>query len=160
MQERCNSTANALQLLLFYTDPSICCHSQLEFGNQVQPLLFIQYRLVPLKYIQNNSTLHQSKQCWVLKINQTYKRYTMSLLQRWTMVCLSFFILGENFYAMMKPTSNMEPSCCLNSSPPGQNGHHFADNIFRLFSMNERSYILIKTNEPMLTPFINAYMRH
>ena len=32
----------------------------------------------------------------------------------------------------------------LNSSPPGQNGHHFADNIFRCIFMTEKFCILIK----------------
>ena len=32
----------------------------------------------------------------------------------------------------------------LNSSPPGQNGSNFADNIFRCIFMNEKFCILIK----------------
>ena len=32
----------------------------------------------------------------------------------------------------------------VNSSPPGQNGLHFADDIFRCIFMNEKSSILIK----------------
>ena len=32
----------------------------------------------------------------------------------------------------------------LNSSPPGQNGRHFADNIFRCIFVNEKFCILIK----------------
>ena len=32
----------------------------------------------------------------------------------------------------------------VNSSPPGQNGRHLADDIFRLIFMNEKSCILIK----------------
>ena len=32
----------------------------------------------------------------------------------------------------------------MNSSPPGQNGRHFTDNIFRYNSMNEKFCILIK----------------
>ena len=31
----------------------------------------------------------------------------------------------------------------LNSSPPGQNGHHFADDIIRCIFMNGNFYILI-----------------
>ena len=30
------------------------------------------------------------------------------------------------------------------SSPPEQNGRHFADNVFRCIFVNEKSYILIK----------------
>ena len=32
----------------------------------------------------------------------------------------------------------------FNSSLPGQNGHHFADDIFRCIFMNEKSCIMIK----------------
>ena len=32
----------------------------------------------------------------------------------------------------------------INSSPLGQNGYHFADDIFRCIFMNEKCYILIK----------------
>ena len=33
---------------------------------------------------------------------------------------------------------------CFNSSPPGQNGHHFADDIFICIFVNEKFCILIK----------------
>ena len=32
----------------------------------------------------------------------------------------------------------------VNSSPPGENGHHFADDIFRCIFVNEKFYIVIK----------------
>ena len=32
----------------------------------------------------------------------------------------------------------------VNSSPPGQNGRHFADDIFRFIFVNEKIFILIK----------------
>ena len=32
----------------------------------------------------------------------------------------------------------------FNSSPSGQNGHHFADDIFRYILVNENFYSLIK----------------
>ena len=78
----------------------------------------------------------------------------------------------------------------LNSSPPGQNGCHFADDVFKCIFVNEKFYILIKISlkfipkgpidnkaalvqvmpwrrivdkplpEPMLIPFTDAYMRH
>ena len=32
----------------------------------------------------------------------------------------------------------------VNSSPPGQNGRHFADDVFRCIFMNEKLSILIK----------------
>ena len=78
----------------------------------------------------------------------------------------------------------------INSSPHGQNGRRFADDIFRCIFMNEKFCILIKISlkfvpkgpidnkpalvqimawhlfgakslsEPMLIQFIDAYMRH
>ena len=78
----------------------------------------------------------------------------------------------------------------VDSSPPGQNGCHFADNIFKCMFMNEKFYILIRISlkfvpkgaddnksvsvqvmawcrtgnkplpEPMLTLFTGAYIRH
>ena len=77
----------------------------------------------------------------------------------------------------------------LNSSPPGQNGHHFADDIFKCIFVNEKFCILIEISlkfvpkglidnnpalvqitawrwigdkplsEPMLTWSTDAYMR-
>ena len=74
--------------------------------------------------------------------------------------------------------------------PPGQNGHHFADDVFRSIFVNEKFCILVKISlkfvpkgpidnnpaqvqimvwcrlgdkplsEPMLTWFTDAYMRH
>ena len=78
----------------------------------------------------------------------------------------------------------------LNSSPLGQNGRQFSDDIFRCISVNEKVFILIQTSlkfvpkcpidnkpalfqimawrrigdkplfEPMLYRFTDAYMRH
>ena len=78
----------------------------------------------------------------------------------------------------------------VNSSPSGQNGHHFADGIFRCICVTEKFWIFIKISlnfvpeglidsnqalveimawrrigdkplsEPMLTWFTDAYMRH
>ena len=78
----------------------------------------------------------------------------------------------------------------VNSSPPGQNGRHFPDDILKCIFMNENFCILIEISlkfvpngpiknipalvqimawrqpgdkplsEPMLTQFIDAYMRH
>ena len=36
------------------------------------------------------------------------------------------------------------PASCINSSPPGQNGRLFADNIFKCIFVNEKFHILIK----------------
>ena len=78
----------------------------------------------------------------------------------------------------------------VNSSPPGQNGHHFTDDIFKYISLNENCCISIEISlkcvpknpidnmpvlvqimawrllgdkplsETMLSQFTNAYMRH
>ena len=39
----------------------------------------------------------------------------------------------------------------INSSPPGKNGHHFADDIFRCIFVNEKICILIKIS-PKFVP--------
>ena len=39
----------------------------------------------------------------------------------------------------------------VNSSPPGQNGHHFADNIFRCIFMHENVGILIEISLKFVT---------
>ena len=72
---------------------------------------------------------------------------------------------------------------CLNSSPPGHNGHHFTDDIFRCIFENEKFVFWFKFHwslfirglidnmawlltvnkplpEPMMTLFTNTYMRH
>ena len=86
-------------------------------------------------------------------------------------------------YGVTRPQS-------VNSSPSGQNGHHFADDIFRCIFVNEKFCILIKISlkfaakgsiddnpalieimawrqigdkplsEPMLTQFTDVYMQH
>ena len=45
-----------------------------------------------------------------------------------------------------KPAHDLEPLLLtwINSSPPGQNGRHFADDIFRSIFMNEKFSILNK----------------
>ena len=97
-------------------------------------------------------------------------------------------------YALENVISEMAailyPHPCVDSSPPGQNGHHFADNIFRYIFVNEKFCTLIKISlkfvpkgsvdykaalvrvmgwrrlgdrplsEPMLTPFTDAYLWH
>ena len=87
--------------------------------------------------------------------------------------------------------SEMNISCLLNTSfPPGQNGHHFTDDIFKCIFMNEKFHILIQISlkfvlnipidsksamvqvmawrrtgdkpltEPMVAEFTDAYMQH
>ena len=97
------------------------------------------------------------------------------------MESISFFIMDAHF---------IHAWILVNSSPSGQNGCHFADDSFRCIFVNEKFCILIKISlkfvpegpidnnsalvqimawrqigdkslsEPMLTEFIDAYMRH
>ena len=53
-------------------------------------------------------------------------------------------------YLFNNPTAQLsmvyrETCYVLNKSPPGQNGRHFADDIFRFIFVNEWFAILIKT---------------
>ena len=87
-------------------------------------------------------------------------------------------------------TKTIHDVFAVNSSPPGQNDHHFADEIFRCIFVNENIYILTKISlkfvpegtinnnlalvyivawrrigdkplsEPMLPRFTDAYIRH
>ena len=87
-------------------------------------------------------------------------------------------------------TDHVIVSLDINSSPPGQNGRHFADDIFKCMFVNEKFCILNRLSlkfvpkglinnipalvqimawcrsgdkplsEPMLTHFTDAYMRH
>ena len=110
-------------------------------------------------------------------------------LQVWTKAKQDLYVTASqlNKYQPLPWRSTTSP---LNSSPPGQNGRLFADDIFRCIFLNEKSYILIKISlkfvtkgpidndpalvqvmawrvfgnkplsEPMLTRFNDAYMRH
>ena len=84
-------------------------------------------------------------------------------LTRWWMASAPGNILYDEF-----------ESYPFNSSPPGQNGRHLADDIFKCTFVNEKFCTLIKISlkfvpkgpidkslsEPMLTWFTDAYMRH
>ena len=97
------------------------------------------------------------------------------------------FSQGKLIWKCHEETDN---SLLGNWSPPGQNGHHFTDDIFRCIFMNEKFGILIQIalkfvpkgpfdnkaalvqvmawcrigneplSEPMLTRLTNAYMQH
>ena len=43
----------------------------------------------------------------------------------------------------------------LNSSPPGQNGCHFADDLLKCIFVNEKFYILIKKKFVLKSPVDN-----
>ena len=51
----------------------------------------------------------------------------------------------EQPYTQLITYPCQNPSAGLvNSSPPGQNGHHFADSVFRCIFVNKKFCILIK----------------
>ena len=53
-----------------------------------------------------------------------------------------FTPIFQRFYGKIIASCNMPQT--LNSSPPGQNGHHFVDDIFRCIFVNEKFCISIK----------------
>ena len=96
-------------------------------------------------------------------------------------------------YFSLDLVNSLAPGICgsnFNSSPPGQNGRHLTDGVFRCIFVNEKFYILTKIllkfgpkgpinnipalvqimawcrigdkplSEPMLTRFTDAYMGH
>ena len=111
-----------------------------------------------------------------------------------------YFTVGQNLIVSLKcalpsytactNTLVPHPNTKINSSPPGQNGRHFTDDIFRCVFVTEKFCILIKISlkfvprgpndnnpalvkimawrgigdkplsEPMLNQFIDAYMWH
>ena len=117
----------------------------------------------------------------------------------WTLWVLNFFgfkwFIYIHIYMYTYKLMNLLSSRCwggadINSSPLGQNGPHFADDIFRCIFVNENFCILIKISlkfvprgpidnnqafvkimawrrisdkpsfEPMLTGFTDSYIRH
>ena len=108
------------------------------------------------------------------------KKMHLNMSEEWRPFCS-----GLN---MLNPPSPLNMH--VNSSPPGQNGCHFADNIFQCIFMNEKFWILIQISlkfvlkgqidneaalvkamawrrtgdkplpEPMLIQFTDLYMGH
>ena len=83
------------------------------------------------------------------QLHQTYCQFSCLLI--------IFRKIGHNNYSGsdVHPVHRYVTSSCyssrcpvayraFNSSPPGQNGHHFADNIFRCIFVNEKFCMLIK----------------
>ena len=128
---------------------------------------------------QHNAQIKKYKSFFYFFFNVFY--FIFIFFQKYTRYCDSqvqvHFMHGTSTYK-------------INSSPFGQNGRHFADNIFRCIFMYEKCCILIRISlnivpkgpidnnpalvqiiawcctcnkplsEPMLTRFINAYMHH
>ena len=98
--------------------------------------------------------------------------------------------IAENIQVTLTGMEYIWGLIVFNSSPPGQNGRHFADDIFGCIFVNEKFYILIKIllkfvpngsndydptsvevmawcrkgdkplSEPMQTKFTDPYMPH
>ena len=70
------------------------------------------------------------------------------------MVWPSDVIWCWRFWSILGPCAWRHQAITLtdvNSSPPGQNGHHFADEIFRCIFVNEKFFILIRIS-PKFAP--------
>ena len=82
----------------------------------------ISFRLIAMGPIPNKAVLVQAID-WQVEVTGHY------LNQRWSDILILTFITRLHF---VKPL-------LLNSSPPGQNGTYFADNIFKHIFMKEKS---------------------
>ena len=60
------------------------------------------------------------------------------------MVLSIFFTSVSQWRIWMRWVSIKPHEDIINSSPPGQNGRHFADNVFRCIFVNEKFFIMIK----------------
>ena len=86
---------------------------------------------------------HYLNQCWLL-VTWTlgdileWNRNQNTQIQKYTFEVNT----SENVVCKMATTLSRPQS--VNSSPPGQNGRHLTDDIFRCFLMNEKFCILIK----------------
>ena len=117
--------------------------------------------------------------------NRWFHRYPPELLQWYGVMIPQGWWNNPDKYAVVNCSYES-----MNSSPPGQNGRHFADNIFRSIFINEKFCILIKislkfvpkgpignnpalvkmmawrrkgnkpSSEPMLNGLTDAYMWH
>ena len=125
-------------------------------------------------------------QCWDIVI------WTPGDKLQWNLNRNSYIFVQENAFQIVvwKMVAILSRPQCVNSSPPGQNGCIFADDIFRCIFMNEKFCILNKISlkvvpngpidnnpalvqvmawrriddkplsESMLTWFTDAYMWH
>ena len=60
----------------------------------------------------------------------------------WVILSISTLLILENY--LFNSFNHIQIGDLINSSPPGQNGHRFADNVFRCIFFNEKFCILIK----------------
>ena len=112
-----------------------------------------------MMYILLLYTLSNASQCWLPSVSQGNAPFKY---------CVQYYMrLISRAAALQEPPSMGVISCLTksyqwdmlfwqpllgwlswhfinNSSPPGQNGHHFADDIFRCIFVNEKFCILIR----------------
>ena len=76
-----------------------------------------------------------------IKIHQNFTGFSFQGLNDWYVVNISS---GNGLLANVRQAITGSSCEKLNSSPPGQNGHHFADDIFRCILVVEKFCTLIK----------------
>ena len=138
------------------------CHPQLRTGDQIRPgwihsdlhsiiISWVQSnfdKLITLKFcLRHNTTTHCG-------INQCHcdPKHQIQIMTRWG-CATKWFIPSYTNYLPRNPRIchlplskaavylsrySMARGPYLNSYPPGKNGHHFADNIFKCIFTNEK----------------------
>ena len=106
--------------------------------------IFLQY------YPQMNAILTLQKEMFIYWLRWSLLTFPISNMS--TLVLVMAWCCEANIHyfnqcwpRLMTPYDLMRPQW-INSSPPGQNGHHFTDNIFRCIFGNEKFCILIKVS--------------
>ena len=143
-----------------------------------------------------DQALNSQKTPHTSPLRASYGMSFVSILMKNDRVIKGFYCISLQSYSgrIFPLAVNSSMSQCdvgiSNSSPPGQNGCHFADDIFKCIFITESVWIFIQISlkfvpkglidnkaalvqvmagrrtgdkpfpEPMLTQFTNAYMRH
>ena len=127
--------------------PQMCCIKPNEIsGHQIRPSNGHQeipqiYRnidviiiiLTNMIEIYARSHLPFSKHVFLCNLFRTFPSLSDSFLYTYmTILCVTGIGSGGSLIIGL---------CCLNSYPPGQNGHHFADDMFKRIFLNENIWI-------------------
>ena len=164
MHERRNSIANPLELHLPCANPSVC-GNRCQFCFQMSAVYYISiYSNTPVYYYGASQitkflgpTWGPPGSCrpqmgpmlapWTLLLGLLWSLQFPSLLYRNN--AISPYITFMTFTILSKPPDdtahliNWAAARYFNSSPTGQNGRHFPDDIFKCIFMNEKFCILI-----------------
>ena len=127
--------------------------------------------------VKMNNWYFWDKICYTCTFNGRYSSHKLIWICYITFICMCLWSMLCRLHI-------------INSSSPGQSGHHFADDIFKCIFLNEKFCIFIRISlksvpkgpfdnmwasvqvmawrrtgdkplpEPMLIPFTDAYMRH